>query len=83
MNSTVIGATVETLEGDSTAAELVLTGWPSPWFLDTLGLRREDTDPFWEYLRSMMEYLDYHYVMQRDDTRIRLQVRQVEDKGEQ
>ncbi|HSH79927.1 MAG TPA: hypothetical protein VLA19_15480 [Herpetosiphonaceae bacterium] len=81
LNSTVIGATVESLEGDTSAAELVITDWPSPWFLDTLGLSREDTDPFWESLRSMMEYLGYHYVWQRDDVRVRLRVHQGEDKS--
>ncbi len=33
LNATCIGATVESLDGNTSVAELVITNWPSPWFL--------------------------------------------------
>jgi hypothetical protein len=81
INSTAIGAMVETLAGDTSAAELVITDWPPALFLDILGLTLEDVDSFWDALRPMMQHLNYSYEWQRDDVRVRLRVRQGEDRS--
>ena len=78
LNATCIGATIGSLEGDSAAAELVITAWPPAWFLDTLRLTHADTDPFWESLRPTVQHLGYDYTWQRDDIEVRLQARQGE-----
>jgi len=76
MNATAVGATVVSLSGDAADATLTITGWPDPWFLTKLDLTMADTDPFWEALRTMIEYLGFQYQWQREGECVILHVRQ-------
>jgi hypothetical protein len=76
MNATAVGATVVSFTGDAADATLTITGWPDPWFLTKLDLTIADTDPFWEALRTMIEYLGFGYQWQREDQDVILHVTQ-------
>src|SRR5262245_35201956 len=76
MNATAVGATVVSFSGDAADATLTITSWPDPWFLAKLDLTIADTDPFWEALRTMIEYLGFRYHWWREDQDVILQVRQ-------
>jgi hypothetical protein len=76
LNATAIGATLVSFAGDAKDATLKITGWPDPWFLTKLDLTIADTDPFWEALRTMIEYLGFHYQWQRENQDVILHVRQ-------
>jgi len=76
MNATAVGATVVSFSGDAADATLTITDWPDPWFLTKLDLTIVDTDPFWEALRTMIEYLGFHYQWQREHQDVILHVRQ-------
>jgi hypothetical protein len=76
MNATAVGATVVSFTGDAADATLTITDWPDPWFLTKLGLTIADTDPFWEALRTMIEYLGFEYQWQRENQCVILRVRQ-------
>ena len=76
MNATAVGATVVSLSGDAADATLTITGWPDPWFLTKLDLTVADTDPFWEALRTMIEYLGFTYQWQRENQAVVLYVTQ-------
>ena len=77
MNATAVGATVVSLSGDAADATLTITGWPDPWFLTKLDLTIADTDPFWEALRTMIEYLGFGYQWQREEQNVILHVTQL------
>ena len=76
MNATAVGATVISLSGDAADATLTIAGWPDPWFLTKLDLTVADTDPFWEALRTMIEYLGFTYQWQRENQAVVLYVTQ-------
>ena len=42
LNAVSLGATLRSLSGDDTSAEVLVAGWPDEGFLDLLGLSRVD-----------------------------------------
>jgi hypothetical protein len=76
LNATAVGATVVSFSGDAVEAILTITNWPDPWFLMKLDLTIADTDPFWEALRMMIEYLGFRYEWQREAQCVILHVTQ-------
>jgi hypothetical protein len=76
MNAIAVGATVVSFSGEAADARLTITNWPDPWFLTKLDLSLADTDPFWEALRTMIEYLGFEYQWQREEQSVILHVTQ-------
>jgi hypothetical protein len=76
MNARAIGAIPVSFTGDAEDATLTIMEWPDPWFLTKLDLTIADTDPLWEALRTMIEYLGFRYQWQREGQVVILHVRQ-------
>ena len=72
LNPVSVGATLLSLSGDDTHAEVRLSGWPDEEFLDELQLAQSDGDRVLDAFKPIMEYLGIRYSWQREDEAVRL-----------
>jgi hypothetical protein len=72
LNPVSVGATLRSLSGDDTHAEVLLAGWPDEEFLSELGLTQSDGDRVLNAFEPIMEYLGIRYAWQREGDAVRL-----------
>jgi len=72
LNPVSVGATLRSLSGDDTHAEVLLAGWPDDEFLSELGLTQSDSDRLLNAFEPIMEYLGIRYAWQREGEAVRL-----------
>jgi hypothetical protein len=71
LNAVSVGATLRSLSGDDTRAEVHVAGWPDDEFLEMLQLSREDGERQHNAFRPIMEHLGIHYEWQREEDDLR------------
>jgi hypothetical protein len=72
LNPVSVGATLLSLSGDDTHAEVRLAGWPDEEFLSELELTQSDGDRLLNAFEPIMEYLGIRYAWQREGEAVRL-----------
>jgi hypothetical protein len=72
LNPVSVGATLHSLSGDDTHAEVLLSGWPDEEFLGELRLTQSDGDRLLNAFEPIMEYLGIRYAWQREGEAVRL-----------
>jgi hypothetical protein len=72
LNPVSVGATLRSLSGDDTHAEVLLAGWPDEEFLSELGLTQSEGDRMLNAFEPIMEYLGIRYTWQREGEAVRL-----------
>jgi hypothetical protein len=72
LNPVSTGATLLSLSGNDTHAEVLIAGWPDEEFLSELQLRQSDGDRLLKAFESIMEYLGIRYVWQREGEAVRM-----------
>ena len=72
LNPVSMGATVLSLSGDDTRAEVVVAGWPDEEFLGELQLTQSDGDRLLKAFDPIMEYLGIRYAWQREGEAVRM-----------
>jgi hypothetical protein len=72
LNPVSMGATVLSLSGDDTRAEVVVAGWPDEEFLSELQLTQSDGDRLLKAFDPIMEYLGIRYAWQREGEAVRM-----------
>jgi hypothetical protein len=72
LNPVSVGATLLSLSGDDTHAEVLLAGWPDEEFMSELRLRQSDSDRLLNAFEPIMEYLGIRYAWQREGEAVRL-----------
>jgi hypothetical protein len=66
LNAVSLGASLRSLSGDDTSAEVLVGGWPDEGFLDLLGLSREDAQRQHGAFGPIMEHLGIRYGWRRE-----------------
>ena len=72
LNAVSLGATLRSLSGDDTSAEVLVAGWPDEGFLDLLGLSREDAQRQHGAFEPIMEQLGIRYGWQREGDAVKM-----------
>ena len=72
LNPVSVGATLRSLSGDDTHAEVLLAGWPDEEFLSELGLTQSAGDRILNAFEPIMDYLGIRYAWQREGEAVRL-----------
>jgi hypothetical protein len=72
LNPVSVGATLLSLSGDDTYAEVLLAEWPDREFLEELELTQSDGDRVLNAFEPIMEYLGIRYSWQREGEAVRL-----------
>ena len=72
LNAVSLGATLRSLSGDDTSAEVLVAGWPDEGFLDLLGLSREDAQRQHGAFEPIMEQLGIRYEWQREGDAVKM-----------
>ncbi len=72
LNAVSLGATLRSLSGDDTSAEVLVAGWPDEGFLDLLGLSREDAQRQHGAFGPIMEQLGIRYGWRREGDAVKL-----------
>jgi hypothetical protein len=72
LNPVSVGATLLSLSGDDTHAEVLLAGWPDEEFMSELQLTQSDSDRLLNAFEPIMEYLGIRYAWQREGEAVRL-----------
>jgi hypothetical protein len=72
LNPVSVGATLLSLSGDDTHAEVLLAGWPDEEFMSELRLTQSDSDRLLNAFEPIMEYLGIRYAWQREGEAVRL-----------
>jgi hypothetical protein len=72
LNPVSVGATLLSLSGDDTHAEVLLAGWPDDEFMSALRLTQSDSDRLLNAFEPIMEYLGIRYAWQREGEAVRL-----------
>jgi hypothetical protein len=72
LNPVSVGATLLSLSGDDTHAEVLVAGWPDEEFLSELQLTQSDGDRLLNAFEPIMEYLGIRYAWQREGEAVRL-----------
>jgi hypothetical protein len=72
LNSVSVGATLLSLSGDDTHAEVLVAGWPDEEFLSELQLTQSDGDRLLNAFEPIMEYLGIRYAWQREGEAVRM-----------
>ena len=72
LNPVSVGATLLSLSGDDTHAEVLLAGWPDEEFLSELRLTQSEGDRILNAFEPIMEYLGISYAWQREGEAVRL-----------
>jgi len=72
LNAVSLGATLRSLSGDDTSAEVLVAGWPDERFLDLLGLSREDAQRQHGAFEPIMEQLGIRYGWQREGDAVKM-----------
>jgi hypothetical protein len=72
LNPVSVGATLLSLSGDDTHAEVLLAGWPDEEFMSELRLTQSDSDRLLNAFEPIMEYLGIRYGWQREGEAVRL-----------
>jgi len=72
LNPVSVGATLLSLSGDDTHAEVLLSEWPDREFLGELQLTQSDGDRVLDAFKPIMEYLGIRYSWQREGEAVRL-----------
>ena len=61
LNAVSVGATLCSLAGHDSGAEVLVAGWPDDELLDMLQLSRKDGERQYDVFRPRMEHLGIHY----------------------
>jgi hypothetical protein len=72
LNPVSVGATLLSLSGDDTHAEVRVGGWPDEEFLSELQLTQSDGDRLLNAFEPIMEYLGIRYAWQREGEAVRM-----------
>ena len=72
LNAVSLGATLRSLSGDDTSAEVLVAGWPDEGFLYLLGLSREDAQRQHGAFEPIMEQLGIRYEWRREGDAVRM-----------
>jgi hypothetical protein len=72
LNAVSVGATLRSLSGDDTRAEVHVAGWPDEEFLEMLQLSREDGERQYNAFRPIMEHLGIRYEWRREGDAVRM-----------
>lgn len=72
LNLVSLGATVQTLSGNATRAELVIAGWPKDEALAAFNLTRQDSNTLWTIFQPIMDYVGIQYAWQPQNDVVRI-----------
>jgi hypothetical protein len=72
LNPVSVGATLLSLSGDDTHAEVLVAGWPDEELLSELQLTQSDGDRLLNAFEPIMEYLGIRYAWQREGEAVRM-----------
>jgi hypothetical protein len=72
LNPVSVGATLLSLSGDDTHAEVRVGGWPDEEFMSELQLTQSDSDQLLNAFEPIMEYLGIRYAWQREGEAVRM-----------
>lgn len=72
LNIVSAGGLLQSLSGDDTHAEAVVTGWPAAEWRAAFGLTLDDLDPFWNIYQPIADELGLKYSWQRHDDAVTL-----------
>ena len=72
LNAVSLGATLRSLSGDDTSAEVLVAGWPDEGLLDLLRLSREDAQRQHGAFGPIMEQLGIRYGWQREGDAVKM-----------
>ncbi|MFN2291431.1 MAG: hypothetical protein ACK2UC_09605 [Anaerolineae bacterium] len=72
LNMVSVGGTLESLSGDATRAEAIITDWPSPDLLQAFGVSRADSDHMFAVFQPIADLLELRYEWRRQADRVQL-----------
>jgi hypothetical protein len=72
LNPVSVGATLRSLSGDDTHAEVLLAEWPDEEYMSELQLTQSDGDRLLNAFEPIMEYLGVRYAWQREGEAVKL-----------
>jgi hypothetical protein len=75
LNMVSVGASLRSLSGDDTHAEVLIAGWPDNESLSELGLTQSDSEVLWNLWEPIMEYLGISYAWQRHDEAVKMSLK--------
>jgi hypothetical protein len=72
LNMVSVGASLRSLSGDDTHAEVLIAEWPDNDFMGELGVTQSDSEAMWNLWNPIMEYLGIRYAWQRQDEAVKM-----------